>query len=77
MAFTFPESSVKKADPVEPAIRQINRKASISSDAGRVENATAFVLYLYENGIHDEEDLIELALLAGGKRYDPTTGAFV
>lgn len=33
--------------------------------------------YLYENGIHDEEDLIELALLADGKRYDPTTGTFV
>jgi len=41
------------------------------------ENAEALVSYLVKSGIRDEDDLVELASIANGKRYDPNNGSFL
>ncbi|QLF68611.1 hypothetical protein FE840_003075 [Peteryoungia desertarenae] len=70
-------ASANKADIVERAVRRINRQENLIPDMTYAENAAALLVYLYENGVHDEEELVELALMAKGKRYDPKNGNFV
>lgn len=69
-----PIISISKDAIVERAIRRIHEGVGIADT--RFENAAALVVYLYESGICDEDELVELARLADGKRYDPVTGIF-
>ncbi|KQW28097.1 hypothetical protein ASE36_16775 [Rhizobium sp. Root274] len=74
-----PRSSGLKADAaniVERAVSRINDGASVVLEGPGQENATALLFYLVENGVRDEDELVELAMLAKGKRYNPTDGTF-
>ena len=68
--------SIGKADIVERAIRRIHSGGPAVHEDVRLENAAAHVVYLFENGVDDEDELVELAMLADGKRYDPVAGVF-
>ena len=41
------------------------------------ENAAALLTLLVKSGIRDEDELVELAMIANGKRYDPANGSFL
>lgn len=71
-----PKSAAGNADTVERAIRRINGIIEKNADHTRQENAAALVVYLFENGVSDEDELVELATLAEGKHYDPVAGVF-
>lgn len=60
---------------VERAVRRLYGRRH--TDRHVEENAAALVTYLVRNGIHDEDDLVELAAIANGKRYDPSNGSFL
>ena len=77
MVSTSPGASAGKADIVERAVRRINRQENLIPDMTYAENAAALLVYLYESGVRDEDELVELALMAKGKRYDPKDGSFV
>lgn len=47
------------------------------ADAHSKENSAELVAYLVNNGIRDEDELVELAKIASGKRYDPSNGSFL
>ena len=64
------------ADIVERAVTRINDGEPAVLDGPGEENATALLFYLVENGVKDEDELVELALLAKGKRYNPADGTF-
>ncbi|WP_245422649.1 hypothetical protein [Rhizobium sp. AG855] len=64
------------ADIVEKAVTRINDGAPAILDGQGEENATALLFYLVENGVRDEDELVELTLMAEGKRYDPANGTF-
>ncbi|MDH4441785.1 MAG: hypothetical protein QE284_15525 [Rhizobium sp.] len=64
------------AEIVERAVTRINDSAAAVMEGQGEENATALLRYLVENGMRDEDDLVELAVLANGKRYDPAEGTF-
>ena len=76
MALTSPSAKADTAQIVERAVTRINGDTSAILDGAGEENTTALVLYLVENGIHDEDELVELTLLAEGKRYNPVDGTF-
>ncbi|TPP07036.1 hypothetical protein [Rhizobium glycinendophyticum] len=76
MASTSQRSTAEKSVIVERAVTRISDNASAVLDGPGEENATALLLYLVENGVSDEDDLVELALLANGKRYNPNDGTF-
>lgn len=72
----FGSSVSDKADIVERAVRRINREENLIPDTAHAENAAALLTYLVEIGVDDEDELIEFAALAKGKRYDPADGSF-
>lgn len=76
MGSSPPLIAISKADIVERAIKRIKPRATITEEDTRFENAAALVVYLFESGISDEDELVELAMLADGKRYDPVAGMF-
>ncbi|SMC77546.1 hypothetical protein [Rhizobium sp. RU36D] len=76
MGSSPPTIAIGKADAVERAIRRIQLRGALGSEDIRRENAADLVVYLFENGICDEDELVELAMLADGKRYDPVSGHF-
>ncbi|MCC8932929.1 hypothetical protein [Rhizobium sp. 'Codium 1'] len=59
---------------VERAVRRLYGRKHLDPDLE--QNASALVQYLVKSGIHDEDDLVELACIANGKRYDPSSGSF-
>ncbi|EKF61426.1 hypothetical protein QWE_02615 [Agrobacterium albertimagni AOL15] len=60
---------------VERAVRRLYERKY--TDRHLKENAEALVSYLVKSGIRDEDDLVELASIANGKRYDPNNGSFL
>lgn len=64
------------ADIVERAVSRLNDGPSTVLEGPGGENATALLFYLVENGVRDEDELVELAMIAKGKRYNPTDGTF-
>jgi hypothetical protein len=60
---------------VERAVRRLHGQRD--ADPAIRENAAEFVTYLVRSGIHDEDELVELASIANGKRYDPQNGSFL
>lgn len=60
---------------VERAVKRLYGQRP--SDAQQQENAANLVTYLVKNGIRDEDELVELARIAHGKRYDPSNGSFL
>lgn len=68
--------SLGTADVVERAIRRVGGSLRDNPHDTRVENAAALIVYLFESGVNDEEELVELAMLADGKRYNPVAGMF-
>jgi len=69
-------SAHDKADIVERAVRRISRQENLIPDTKQTDNATALLIYLVESGVQDEDELVEFASLAKGKRYDPADGSF-
>lgn len=63
-------------DIIARTISRIDERISSRIATEQRQNATAFVSYLLENGLTDEDELFELTLLASGKRYDPLDGSF-
>lgn len=59
---------------VERAVRRLYGRKQLNPNLE--QNASALVQYLVKSGIHDEDDLVELAWIANGKRYDPSSGSF-
>ncbi len=47
------------------------------ADAHLNENTAELVAYLVNSGIRDEDDIVEFARIANGKRYDPSNGTFL
>lgn len=41
------------------------------------ENAADLLTLLVKSGIRDEDELVDLAMIANGKRYDPANGSFL
>ncbi len=64
------------ADIVERAVSRLNDGSIATSDSQGEKNTTALLFYLVENGVRDEDELVELAMLAKGKRYNPADGTF-
>lgn len=60
---------------VERAVRRLYGRGG--ADPSIRDNAAEFVTYLVRSGIRDEDELVELAAIANGKRYDPRNGSFV
>lgn len=69
-------STTGNADVVERAIRRVNGIIEKNADHSRQENTAALVVYLFENGVNDEDELVELATIAEGRHYDPVAGIF-
>lgn len=76
MGSSRPFVSIGKPEIVERAIRRIQLGGIAGEKRMRRENTEALVAYLFENGVSDEDELVELAMLADGKRYDPVSGHF-
>jgi hypothetical protein len=76
MAPRSPGNTADAADIVERAVTRINDGATAVLDGQGEKNATALLFYLVENGVRDEDELVELAMLAKGKRYNPADGTF-
>jgi hypothetical protein len=60
---------------VERAVKRLYGRTQ--ADAHVTENTARLVSYLVNSGIRDEDELVELAKIANGKRYDPTNGSFL
>lgn len=75
MAPRSPGKSNEENAIVERAIRRLYARKH--ADRHVQENAEAFVSYLVRSGIRDEDELVELASIANGKRYDPNNGSFL
>ncbi|AOG12159.1 MAG: hypothetical protein KJ981_01795 [Alphaproteobacteria bacterium] len=75
MAPRPPGKSNEENAIVERAVRRLYER--MHADRHVQENAEALVSYLVKSGIRDEDDLVELASIANGKRYDPNNGSFL
>jgi predicted glycosyl hydrolase (DUF1957 family) len=75
MASTPPGKTQDETTIVERAVRRLYERKHADSDVQK--NAEAFVSYLVKSGIRNEDDLVELASIANGKRYDPSEGSFL
>ncbi|MDQ0420572.1 hypothetical protein J2045_001596 [Peteryoungia aggregata LMG 23059] len=75
MASRPPGKTSEEIAIVERAVRRIYGRRR--SDSHQEENAAALVTYLIESGIRDEDELVEFARIANGKRYDPSNGSFL
>lgn len=75
MAYVSPGKTHEDSAIVERAVRRLYGRKQ--EDAHLEENAAALVTYLVKSGIHDEDELVELARIAHGKRYDPSNGSFL
>jgi hypothetical protein len=60
---------------VERTVRRLHGRWQ--DDRQVEENAAALVTLLVKSGIRDEDELVELAMIANGKRYDPANGSFL
>lgn len=68
--------SIAAEDLVARMICRIDERIASRMAKQQKRNATAFLTYLLENGLTDEDELFELTLLASGKLYDPQDGSF-
>ncbi|MBC2772711.1 hypothetical protein H6M51_07540 [Rhizobium sp. AQ_MP] len=75
MASTPPGKTQDEHAIVERAVRRLQERNHL--DRHVKKNAEAFVSYLVKSGIRNEDDLVELASIANGKRYDPRDGSFL
>ncbi|THV22445.1 hypothetical protein [Peteryoungia ipomoeae] len=75
MASTPPETSSDNHAIVKRAVMRLSGLPQSATDAS--ENTVDLVNYLVNSGIRDEDDLVELAEIANGKRYDPANGSFL
>ncbi|NBB48287.1 hypothetical protein GVN24_08415 [Rhizobium sp. CRIBSB] len=75
MASRPPGKTSEEIAIVERAVRRIYGRRR--PDSHQEENAAALVTYLVESGIRDEDELVEFARIANGKRYDPSNGSFL
>jgi intergrase/recombinase len=75
MALESPGKTREADAIVERTVRRLYGRRQ--EDGHFDENAAALVTYLVESGIHDEDELVELARIAHGKRYDPSNGSFL
>lgn len=75
MAPRPPGKSNEENAIVERAVQRLYER--MHADRHMQENAEALVSYLVKSGIRDEDDLVELASIANGKRYDPDNGSFL
>jgi hypothetical protein len=75
MASRPPGKTNEEIAIVERAVRRIYGRRQAESPFE--QNAAALMTYLVESGIRDEDELVEFARIANGKRYDPSNGTFV
>jgi len=75
MAFKSPERPHDESAIIERAVRRLYDPKQI--DRQSAANAKELVSYLLNNGVRDEDELVELARIANGKRYDPSNGSFL
>lgn len=75
MASSPPEKNQEENAIVERAVRRLYGRKQATADLE--ENASALVTYLVKSGFRDEDELVELAKIANGKRYDPSNGSFL
>lgn len=75
MAYRSPGKHQEECAIVERALRRLSGRKQTDK---RIEaNAAELVSYLLKNGVRDEDELVELARIAHGKRYDPSNGCFL
>jgi hypothetical protein len=60
---------------IERALQRLYGRMQM--DKQSAANAAELVSYLLKTGVRDEDDLVELARIANGKRYDPGNGCFL
>ena len=75
MAPRPPGKSNEEYAIVERAVRRLYDREH--TDRHVQDNTEALVSYLVKSGIRDEDDIVELASIANGKRYDPNDGSFL
>lgn len=75
MASSPPGKNQEENAIVERAVRRLYGRKQTTADLE--ENASALVTYLVKSGFRDEDELVELAKIANGKRYDPSNGSFL
>ena len=68
--------SITAEDLVARTICRISERIAYGMAKQQKRNAAAFLTYLLNNGLTDEDELFELTLLASGKFYDPQDGSF-
>lgn len=75
MAFKSPDRLHDESAIVDRAVMRLYGQKRI--DRQSAANAKELVSYLLKNGVRDEDELVELARIANGKRYDPSNGSFL
>lgn len=62
----------QQPDMVKNAIRRLLRDHRFAETPELARNAVTLIIQLHESGVSDEDDLVELAALSGGKRLAGT-----
>lgn len=62
-------------DLVRSAVRRLLKEHGFAKTPALAENAIDLVVRLHESGIREEDELVELAALSGGKPLDERAGS--
>ncbi len=65
----------QQPDLVQSAVRRLLKEHGFAQTPVLAENAIELVVRLHESGIREEDDLVELAALSGGKPLDERAGS--
>jgi hypothetical protein len=60
---------------VRNAVRRLLKERRYGDTPDLAQNAVNLLVRLHDSGIHDEDELVELAALSGGKPLDERSGA--
>jgi hypothetical protein len=60
----------RQPDVVRRAMRRLLDEYGFEQTPGLAENAMDLIVRLHESGVTEEDELVELAALSGGKRLD-------
>lgn len=63
-------SIIRQPDVVRRAMRRLLDEYGFEQTPELAENAMELIVRLHDSGVTEEEELVELAALSGGKRLD-------
>lgn len=60
---------------VRNAVHRLLQDHNFKKTPSLAQNAIRLIVRLHDSGIHDEDELVELAVLSGGRPLDGRSGA--